>query len=38
VLDRVGPEPRGDGGGGPERILLAAQLVVRETVAAPGRA
>jgi LacI family transcriptional regulator len=35
VLDRLAAEREGDGGGRPEKHLLPAELVVRETVAPP---
>jgi LacI family transcriptional regulator len=38
VLDRLAAETAGDGGVAPERHLLPAELVVRETVAPPRRA
>jgi LacI family transcriptional regulator len=36
VLDRLAAEREGRGGGGPEKHLLPAELVVRETVASPA--
>jgi DNA-binding LacI/PurR family transcriptional regulator len=38
VLDRLAAAQEGDGGAGPEKHLLPAELVIRETVAPPIRA
>jgi DNA-binding LacI/PurR family transcriptional regulator len=37
VLDRLAAAQGSDGGASPEKHLLPAELVVRETVGPPGR-